>query len=338
MISTGKRITSATEPLTRIEVEAWHYAITHPSPDDEAHIRQLRIVRDTDGKMYVQLKQQLPYAVCGMFNPPYRRTENFAYTEHFIVDIDHLAEKGLNIDDVKRQLMADNRVAMMFTSPSEDGLKVLFNLKERCYDAGIYPIFYKLFVKEFSTRYHLEQVVDSRTCDVCRACFYSVDRDAYFNSGAVPVDMSLFLDYMNTQEIFDIRNAQKAEEKTAASSAPAEEERVKEPDGDALNRIREILGQRKKREKAKPFVPMALDEVMPRLTEYIADAGAELYDWRDIQYGKKLCVRCDNKLAEINLFYGKRGFSVVQTPKSGTSPELNGLMAELIESFIDTLY
>ena len=41
--------------------------------------------------------------------------------------------------------------------------------------------------------------------------------------------------------------------------------------------------------------------------------------------------------AEINLFYGKRGFSVVQTPRSGTNAELNDLMAELIDNFLLSL-
>lgn len=51
---------------------------------------------------------------------------------------------------------------------------------------------------------------------------------------------------------------------------------------------------------------------------------------------KKSISRLEDYLAEINLFYGKHGFSVVQSPKTGTSAELNGLMSQLVNSFIWT--
>lgn len=79
----------------KVTVEYLYYSLRNPKPDVEARIRQLRIIRDLDKKQYSLLKRQLPYVVCGMFNPPYRKTENFAYTEYFIVDIDHFQRKVL---------------------------------------------------------------------------------------------------------------------------------------------------------------------------------------------------------------------------------------------------
>jgi hypothetical protein len=40
------------------------------------------------------------------------------------------------------------------------------------------------------------------------------------------------------------------------------------------------------------------------------------------------------KQAEINLFYGKKGYSVVQTPRRGVNDELNAMMSDLITQFI----
>ena len=40
------------------------------------------------------------------------------------------------------------------------------------------------------------------------------------------------------------------------------------------------------------------------------------------------------KQAEVNLFYGKRGFSVIQSPRTGTNPELNVLMVDLIKQYL----
>lgn len=92
---------------------------------------------------------------------------------------------------------ADNRVVLCFVSPGEDGLKVLFRLKERCYDAGLYSLFYKIFVHDFAQQYNFQQVIDAKTCDVTRACFISVDADAYFNADATPIDLKAYADVDN---------------------------------------------------------------------------------------------------------------------------------------------
>lgn len=142
-----------------------------------------------------------------MFNPPYRRTENFAYTEYFILDFDHLCEKGKDLRVVREKIQSDNRVVMCFLSPGEDGFKVLFRLKERCYDAGLYSIFYRLFLKDFSSLYGLEQVVNERTSDVCRACFISIDKEAFYNPCAECVNMDSYLDKDDVCELIDIDRA-----------------------------------------------------------------------------------------------------------------------------------
>ena len=69
----------------------------NPKPEIINKIRQLRIVRNIDLKQYTQLKKQLPYFVCGIFNPNIRRIENFAFCEYFVIDIDHITEKGFDI-------------------------------------------------------------------------------------------------------------------------------------------------------------------------------------------------------------------------------------------------
>jgi hypothetical protein len=84
-------------------------------------------------------------------------------------------------------------------------------------------------------------------------------------------------------------------------------------------------------------VPERLDLIIEDLKTYIEETGVEVYRIQNIQYGKKLFFKADNKLAEINLFYGKHGFTVVQTPRCGTSSELNELMVQLINSFVYTI-
>ena len=345
MISYGRTITLAGDTLAKVKVEQLRHSLCNPKPEIEARIRQLRIVSGIDSKRYSILKKQLPYVVCAHFNPPFRNTANFAYTEYFIVDIDHITSKGFNMDDLRQRLTTDSRVMLLFSSPGEDGLKILFRLKERCYDAGLYSLFYKAFVKAFSAKYHLEQVIDERTSDVCRACFVSVDKNAFWREQAELVDMNDFIESDNPQALFDMKHAQQSEMKENArrqaeknvEETSVTEQTYHEPDKEVMAHIRSVLGQKPKREKPAPYVPEKLEQVMQGLADFIDMTGAQLYDVLSIQYGKKLRIKAGMQLAEINLFYGKKGFSVVQTPKCGTSPELNTLMAEAVQQYLDML-
>lgn len=337
MLSFGKNITSSADTLNRVKVDYLYHSLRNPKPEIVSQMNQLRIVRNIDAKQYSILKRQLPYVVCGMFNPPYRRTENFAYTEYFILDIDHIYDKGLDVGQIKERLKADPRVVLCFLSPSEDGLKVLFRLKERCYDAGLYSLFYKTFLKDFSLHYGLEQVIDERTSDVCRACFVSIDAEAYYNPNAERVDMDFYLPKDNVGMLFDLKSSLAKEVKEQAATAEKEERSI-DPDADVMQRVKALLNPKgTTKQKPAPYVPQRLDDIMDDLKRYVEETGVLLYEVQNIQYGKKLRFRMGQKLAEVNLFYGKRGFSVVQTPRGGTSAELNELMVQLVNGFIETI-
>ena len=336
MLSVGSNLISQTDALKKVKVDYLYHSLRNPKPTISSKIAQLRIIRNLDAKQYAFLKRQLPYVVCAMFNPPYRKTENFAYTEYFILDIDHLYEKGMNLKSVREKIQADRRVVMCFLSPSEDGLKVLFRLKERCYDAGLYSLFYKLFLKEFSNLYGLEQVIDERTSDVCRACFISIDAETFYRPNAETVNMDTYLKRNDVCSLFDANRNLKKEIKEQTKEQTSGD-KVIDPDKETVRRIKELLGATKVRPlKTEPFVPQQLDEIMTELKKFVEDTGILLYEVKNIQYGKKLRFKMGQKLAEINLFYGKHGFSVVQSPKTGTSAELNELMSQLVNSFIWT--
>jgi len=335
MLLVGTNIRSNADALKKVTVDYLYHSLRNPKPEISAKIRQLRIISRLDAKQYSELKRALPYVVCGIFNPPFRRTENFAYIEYFMVDIDHLSEKGLNPAEVRKRVEQDSRVVLSFLSPGEDGLKLLFRLKERCYDAGIYSLFYKAFVRRFSMEHQLEQAVDARTCDVCRACFISIDPDAYYASEATAVDLNAYLDISDTTGLLDMKSAFSKEEKEQASPKN-EEAKPADPDAEVLTRIKELLHPKGKKpvEKVPVYVPEQLNEVMADLKAYIENTGVIVYEIVNIQYGKKLRMKTGLRQAEVNLFYGKRGFSVVQSPRCGTSSELNQMMADLIDVFL----
>lgn len=337
MIQAGKNITMIADALHKIPVQHLYNAIKNPKPDVLEKINRLRIVRNIDTKQYSVLKKYLPYIVCGIFNPPIRRTENFAYCSYFIIDIDHIAEKGLNLTSLRQKIEADNRVLLSFVSPGEDGLKVLFRLSERCYDAGIYSLFYKVFAADFSQQYALQQVVDTRTSDVTRACFISFDPHVYFNPQARPINLNAYIDTNNPFEMFSEKKH--LENTELQNQADAEVPKQPKPDVDAevMQRVKAILLKTPpKAEKPPAYVPEKLNEIISDLEQYISQTGVVVKEIINISYGKKIRATVGLKQAEVNLFYGKRGFSVVQSPRTGTNAEMNQMLADLIESFLLT--
>jgi hypothetical protein len=338
MIMIGTNITSNADELRKVQEDYLYNSLRTPKPVIESKIRQLRIIYCLDPKQYSQLKRALPYIVCGIFTPPYRRKENFAYIDHFIIDIDKLSGKGMDINDIRSRIQKDDRVMMCFTSPSEDGLKVMFCLKERCYDYGIYSIFYKDFLRKFSALHQLEQVIDSCTSDVSRACFISIDANAYYNPQAIPVDVDSYVNTDNTSELFDLKHELDKEVKINAEDIriAEKESHNPDPDKDVMREIKAKLNPRSiVKEERVVFVPQQLEEIICDMKKYIEQTGIIVSDVKSIQYGKKIQSKLGLKLSEINVFFGKRGYSVVKSPKCGTNEELNDLLADMINSFLN---
>jgi hypothetical protein len=53
-----------------------------------------------------------------------------------------------------------------------------------------------------------------------------------------------------------------------------------------------------------------------------------------IHYGKKFKFSLGKRKAEINLFYGKKGYSVVISPRIGTDPDLNQVCRQLMREWL----
>ncbi len=318
-------------------MDTLYHQIQHPRQEVVQLITKLRIVRSIDKQQYSMLKKQLPYYVCGIFYPPIRKTAHFAWIDTFIVDIDHLSQYGKDVADVRKVIQSDPRTVLCFLSPGEDGLKVVYKLKEKCHDAGHFSLFYKCFASSLVSLYSLENVIDFRTNDVTRACFASYDVDVYYNPEAESIDMGAFLDFNNMEAIAQLKHSLKLAKPKEENEAVVDELPSSDPDIETMKQIRLRLNpkQRLKEERAC-YVPGILQELTDELNAYLSDLGYTVVAITSIQYGKKIQLELGLKRAEVNIFYGKRGFSVVQTPKNGTSAELNQLSADCIESFLLT--
>ena len=337
MVMFGLHLLSITEELQSIELQELYNKIKDPDDKALATITRLRTLRNIDKVKYAQMKKELPFFVCGIFNPKFRKKDNFAYTEYFVIDIDNIAEKNLDMGSLVAQIQNDPRTVMQFISPSCDGIKIIFQLQDRCYDAGMYSMFYRSFVHQFSEEYHLDQVIDAKTCDVSRACFLSYDPRAYFNPQAQKIDLSTYLQMENVCDVFshDVEILQEQKDKEKENKLN-EIQLPTDPDKNTLQYIEQILGQRKAQiqaEKPHAFVPQILDEVIDDVTRIIEETGIKVTNVQDIQYGKKIYSSLGLRTSEVNIFFGKKGFSVVQSPKRGCSAELNEVIADILTCY-----
>ncbi|MGN0191581.1 MAG: CRISPR-associated primase-polymerase type B, partial [Candidatus Cryptobacteroides sp.] len=284
MFSAGKNIVSANDSLVKVSPEYLYKSIRSPKPEISSKIRQLRIIRSLDPKRYTICKRELPYIVCATFNPPIRKTEYFVSTEYFIIDIDHISDSDTTVSDLRRMLQNDTRVYMLFLSPGEDGLKVIFRLKEKIFDSGIYSVFYKSFADEFANQYHLEKILDKKTSDVCRACFISEDEQAYFNPDAEPVNIERYVNSYDCLSAMDV-----IEEIRKKNSTPQPETIHTKPDEDAFAKIRDILKLRKVpcAKDAAFYVPEQLNDITEELKAFLESTGIVVKEIRNISYGKK---------------------------------------------------
>lgn len=331
----GTSITKVNDRLHKVDERYLYSKLRNPKPEIQALIRHLRIIAQISPHSYSVQKKTLPYIVCGIFNPPYRKKDNFAYTDCFILDIDHLSSKGLQLQEVRKTIQSDDRVSMIFTSPGGDGLKILFHLQDRCTDSNLFSLFYKAFAIQFSRLYDIEQVIDQKTSDVSRACFISVDPDVYYNPHSQLINIHQYIDTSTPLQFSDTRHLIHQEVKELGKLDPQPSAISPEPDDMVMQAIKEKLKLSKpKKEKSPVYVPEVLEELIDDLQRYIQEMGLEITEIVNIHYGKKIRLKLRNKYAEVNLFHGKRGFSVVISPRTGTDSELNEIAAQLITAYL----
>ncbi len=338
MLQAGKNITSAKDNLQKVDLAYLHKSIVHPKPQLKEFIEQLRKLRTINEDQYRRQKRHLPYITTGIFKPPFRKTENFAVVHHFIIDLDHISENELDINQLKNELSQDQRIALIFASPGNDGLKLIFKLDPPCYDHGKYSSFYKTFARKFAQKHKLEMVVDMNTSDVTRACFFSFDPDARYNPEATCVNMDNFLDFSNPYEIKQTEKSNKAFEKEVNDQQAGYKTTNQEKqhiEKDVLSSIKKTLNPNYREKPPKNiYTPKETEAILEELKGAIESHHLILADVSNINYGKKLRIELEHRWAEINLFYGRKGFSLVKTPKRGSDKELTDVAHQILSEKI----
>lgn len=333
----GKNITSPGDVLEPVNIEKVHRALLNTSSDTAVMIRRLQDIRAIDVNQYRKLKTKLPYLVCADFHPKIRKKENFISTDRFIVDIDHISELGLNIDELRKSLAEDSRIELLYTSPSGDGLKLIFSLDKKISDSNYYALFYKDFCIKFAQQNKLGVAVDIKTNDVSRACFVSHDPKAFYNPNPVRIDPEIYLpkDESLTLEVFNnnIRQTEKAfeQEKKKLDIKNLESSVLSD---DILNKIKERVGVNIKKPKEKVYIqPEELDRIIPEIIAQLESVEIRMLNMTPISYGRQLKVGAGHLWAEINVFYGQKGVSIVGTSKTGSNAALCEQIVLLLQKY-----
>ncbi len=314
-LSFGEAITSGQEVLVECTLENIFQSITGRIPSSlESDTIRLRKLMAIDKAGYRKAKTKLPYIVGSVFNQGHRRLDSFISAHYFILDIDHLQ---LQDGKIPANIVANPMVAMAFVSPSGEGIKVLCQLDSPITDPKLFSALYKQFASEFADKVGLAGSLDLRTHDASRACFLAFDPGAYFNPNPTTINSKS----LNEQNM------------TNSQTAPIS---MDDTDQTAINEVaykailKEISPNAPVRRAKEVYVPQSLLDFMDMVPKLCKTVNLEIYQIDKIQYGIKVCAKQGYRLAELNIFYGKRGFSVIKSPKTGIDPALNEILYDVI--------
>jgi hypothetical protein len=138
-------------------------------------IEKVRAEKDPDKRRKLKAKL-LPYFTFSHFGDNKRDNAHFKFTKFILVDIDHV---GVRLEGLKKAFRSDSHIVLFFVSPSGDGLKVEFALKEFITD--------KHFQNLMKQWYGVEP--DKSTVDSSRCCFLSSDPDLFVNWNPICFDI-----------------------------------------------------------------------------------------------------------------------------------------------------
>ena len=292
---------------------------------------RLRKLCQLDKEAYKTVKTRLPYVVGSTFAANesgilLRRLDTFEAAHYFILDLDHCQDLNGRVPDAIRQ---DESVEMAFISPSGMGLKVFFRLLEPCDDARQFSVAYRHFATDFGTRHRFTRSIDLRTSDVTRACFLAHDPHAYYNPNAFPVDWQRWVQDPEGELLL----ASPTKEVTAVTTVKAPKPISETAYHNVLKQVNPRSTAPTRREK-QVFVPEELFPLEAEVRALCLGLNWELTAVERLNYGLKFGIRQGYRTAEVNAFYGKKGFSLVRSPKTGTDPALSTLLYDKLYALL----
>lgn len=325
----GENVKSNT-PLVRLDVLELMELIKDENSDLATRTNYLRSILEVSEKKYNELKVNLPFYTSAVFHPGFRTKENFAAINILIIDLDDLDG---SVQEVSDALIRDQSIWFFHLSPSGKGLKVGFKIEENIYDSYLFK---ELFIRHsyyWSEKHGLRMHVDFKCFDVTRASFLCHDSNFYLNNDSVPIniDSTLELEYPDLSEnkMQDVEklSTQSSEEKSNHSYSLTE----------AINIIKQKLGKKiiVPKEEREIFVPEEVKILLEKSKAILTENEIEIVEINPIQYGNQITLLFRNVWAELNVFFGRRGFSIVISNKKGSNRELAELSRDILNISIN---
>lgn len=268
----------------------------------------LRTVLKYSKERYRTMKTRLPFVTFSEFYEGQRRFDNFKLSHGWMVDIDSTEDLD---PALKERLLEDERVTLGFTSPSGKGLKLFFIFEKPFEDKTNYSSAYKYFTNQLALKYNITSLIDFRNCDVSRICFLCHDPDCVYRPDALKIDPSEYIPE-NTRELVKVT---------------PEKQEIPE---DAYRAILAKLGTKPKSIEKRPFVPLVLLECKEMVIQQLELNEIIVSEIEEIQYGLKIKCRREMDIGEVLIYYGKKGFSVLNGARKGLSQGLNEVCRQII--------
>jgi hypothetical protein len=304
------------QPLQPKELFAIIKHDTHKLADLIGRLRKLMAI---DTSAYTAQKTKLPYFCISTFEGNTRNTQNYLETNFLVLDFDKIPYHQLSI--AQHAIGQDQRVLLAFRTPSNAGLKVLFALQEPVSNKKTFSDLGKAFGTAFANQFNLLSFLDMKTFDVTRASFIAPDPAAIFNPQAAPIDWKEWVPTLDFTA---------AEPDPEAATAPIAE-KANEPSADIYKEILQKLKPNTPKPVVRAVLPEALEPVVAHLNTLGANFQIALKEVRAIQYGAQIqVVHAAGGTGECNVFYGKRGYSVVRSNKATHHPQLTEILDKLL--------
>lgn len=281
---------------------------------------QLRAVLSIDRAAYTRLKTRLPYFCGSSFANGIRRQDQFTESHYMILDIDELPTEEM--ERLRKSFRSAPQVMLAYQSPGGRGIKVVLTFDAPITDLFTYRALYPAIARDFGIRYNCLKYIDVHQFDPTRISFLCHDADVCFNPDALPIDVNAFLagDQVNSEE-------------GKVAKVLTDKDRVSD---EVFKEMAEVLRKKIGKSANNYYVPQTVVELIDRLEPVINETRLSVAERRSIHYGIKLRVRhADGAEGEINVYHGKRGYSIIPSPRGGTSHALNSLLVEYCRDLID---
>jgi len=296
------------------------------SDELKGSIQSMRKVKSLSLDSYGFIKRKLPYFIGAKFKNNIRNSSNFEQINYFVIDVDKYGTYT-ETERLKKRICEDTRVVLAFISPGGDGLKIVYSLENAIQSLKKYSDFYKAFVMKLALQFQLEKTIDYSTSDATRICFLSYDEKVYINYNAEKVNADIYIpefDLLQHTELFP-ENLKEKETKEQSKEMISNKQ---------YKAILEKLNPKTPKPQKKYIVPEILNIVSEMLVKEFKKNNLYIDCISDINYGKKVIVKDGNLFASYNIFYGRKGFSVVKTPVRNSNEDLLEICVRITENLL----